>query len=273
MATIGGALLPHLTVVAGWHRRDVLRVLGYLGFSAATGCGQVSESADDRGQFAGIDPDDYFYEDTDQAAAADRTIAAAMAVLLPSDFDAAGALEVEAMDMLRLENFIPTARTQNLLPPLPAVLDREPEVFDEPIRIAIAATLDGLASAERPLVRFSRLSDDEKGDALDRGFDDPAARPMLLFLRAACFLAWLGAVRSDAGLVAIGYPPFENFDDGVAVSGYPRTTDGRLVDAENEDLDALAAAGMLDDYTYNRAPEPTPGDDLSLVLDAGGDLI
>ena len=40
-------------------------------------------------------------------------------------------------------------------------------------------------------------------------------------------------------------------------SGYPRT----LPD------------GTIDDYTDNRAPAATPGDDLSLVLDARGDLL
>jgi hypothetical protein len=88
----------------------------------------------------------------------------------------------------------------------------------------------------------------------------------------AAFLAWLGAVRSDIGLVAIGYPPFENHADGLAVSGYPRTTDGRLVDAEAEDLAALAASGELDDYTYNQVPAATAGVDLDDVLDARGDL-
>jgi hypothetical protein len=94
----------------------------------------------------------------------------------------------------------------------------------------------------------------------------------MLVLRAACFTSFLGAIDSDAGLRAVGFPAFEDMAAGIAVSGYPRTRDGRLIDAETEDLDALARAGELDDYTYNLQPEPTPGDDLSLVINADGDL-
>ena len=57
-----------------------------------------------------------------------------------------------------------------------------------------------------------------------------------------------------------------------AVSGYPRTRSGRTVDAAHENLAQLAAAHDLDDYTFNLAPAPTPGDDLTLLIDANGDL-
>ena len=48
-------------------------------------------------------------------------------------------------------------------------------------------------------------------------------------VRSACFVAYLGAAYSDVGLREIGFPPFENLADGLAVSGYPRTRTGRLI--------------------------------------------
>jgi len=46
------------------------------------------------------------------------------------------------------------------------------------------------------------------------------------------------------------------------------TAQGQLEVLEREPV-----LGRLDDYTFNQAPAPTHGDDLSLVLNADGDLL
>lgn len=183
-----------------------------------------------------------------------------------------GALEAGANGLLALDDFARLAAARGLLAPLSddvlALLAQGSVAF----RATLAAELDLLATWQRPLSGFRDLPRHLQEAAVDDGMGDDALRPLLEVARVAAFLAWLGAVRSDVGLVAIGYPPFEDHADGLAVSGYPRTTDGRLVDAETEDLGALAASGELDDYTYNQAPTPTAGLDLDDVLDARGDL-
>ncbi len=147
------------------------------------------------------------------------------------------------------------------------------EELGDAFRVVLNGDLDALALLQRPLTPFRDLPRKLQEAVVRNAFADPARRPAMLVMRAACFTAYLGAASSDVGLRAIGYPPFENFADGLAVSGYPRTRSGRLIDASTEDLAALEAAGDLDDYTYNRAPAPTPGDDLLGVLDTDGDLL
>jgi hypothetical protein len=140
-------------------------------------------------------------------------------------------------------------------------------------RETLNRALDAAALVQKPLTKFQDLPRALQEAAVDQAFDDPAQKTALLVVRAACMTAYLGAVENDAGLQDVGFPPFESFADGLAVRGYPRTKSGRLVDATTESLAQLDADGDLDDYTYNREPEPTPGDDLSNVLDANGDLL
>lgn len=251
-------------------------MLGLLGLGTA--CGARTEDPPP-GKFDALDPENYDYREVDELTQAEATLMAAFDVLLPSERDADGQLvspganDVGTLDMLRLANFVPAARRLNLLPGLPAVLDRTPEAFDEAVRFVLAADLDALAFAQRPFTAFRRLPRALQEAALDEGFEDPERAVGLTFLRAACFLAFLGGSESKIGLEAIGFPKFEDPGANIAVRGYPRTIDGRLVDANTEDLAALAAQGVLDDYTYNRAPAPTAGEDLSALLDAHGDLL
>ncbi|MEQ8277569.1 MAG: hypothetical protein RMA76_35290 [Deltaproteobacteria bacterium] len=257
-------------------RREVMQVLGLLGLGAA--CGVRTEEPPP-GKFDALDPENYTYREVEELTQAEATLRVAFDVLLPSERDASGSVvspganDVDTLAMLALANFVPAARELNLLPVLPAVLDRTPEAFDDAVRLVLAADLDALAFDQRPFTAFRRLPRDLQEAAIDEGFEDPERAVGLTFLRAACFLAWLGGGESKAGLVAIGFPPFEDPAANIAIRGYPRTTDGRLVDAETEDLGALAAAGVLDDYTFNRTPAPTPGEDLATLLDANGDLL
>jgi hypothetical protein len=199
-------------------------------------------------------------------------------VLLPAETDASGnvtspgAREVEADRVLRLDTFVPLAMAAGFLPPLPDHVTRG-FATEGAAREALNLDLDALASLERPLTAFRDLPRDLQQRVLDAALANDAHRPAILVVRAAALAAWLGALYSDKGLCEIGFPAFENFEDGLAVSGYPRTKSGRLVDAAKEDLAALAAKGDLDDYTYARAPLPTPSDDLSRVIDANGDLV
>jgi hypothetical protein len=166
-----------------------------------------------------------------------------------------GSVEAGAERVLSLDNFVFLARAQGLLPNVAADFEA-PGGFDEAFHRLLNADLDALAFLQRPLTEFRHLPPHLMEAAVKAGFDDPALAPQLGFVRAACFLAFLGAVHSDAGLVAIGFPPFEDFEQKIAVSGYPR----------------LLASGATDDCTYNRAPDPTPGEDHSLVIDANGDF-
>jgi hypothetical protein len=199
-------------------------------------------------------------------------------VILPAERDAKGnvttpgAREAGAMDVLRLKDFVPLATARGWIPPAPDAVTKTLADVDGAFRAALVADLDLRALAYDALTTFRDLPRKEQEDIVARAFDDPARRPGMLLVRAACFAAWLGAITSDLGLRAIGFPPFEDWDARLAVSGYPRTKGGRLVDPTIENLPALAASGQLDDYTFNRAPEPTPGEDLSTILDASGDL-
>lgn len=222
-------------------------------------------------------PADEPTDDPDQAA--DANVRALMDVLIPADFDeagelsAVGALEAGAFDVLRLSNFVPTARALALLPETTVGGYDDLETFDAAIKAIVSTDLNLLAFEQHPATPFSRLTRAEQEHVVHGAMADPVMRPLVLLVRAACFVAFLGAMNNDLGLRYIGFPAFEDWDDRLASRGYPRTKDGRLVDPETEDLAALEAADNLDDYTYNRAPEPTPGDDLSDVVDASGDLI
>lgn len=200
-------------------------------------------------------------------------------VLLPTERDAKGkvlspgAREVDVDGALRIESFVAAATAQGLIPPLPDVDVQRFSGAADAFRIALNAELAVLAARHRPLTAFRDLPRAIQETIVSDAFADDVQRPLVLVARAACFLAFLGAVTNDIGLRAVGFPPFESFEDGRAVSGYPRTKSGRLIDATKEDLAALAAKGDLDDYTYARAPAATAGEDLGTILDLDGDLL
>ena len=199
-------------------------------------------------------------------------------VILPAEIDATGKItspggrEAGVDKVLRIESFVPLAIAQGFLPSLTDAEVSGLRDLAGSFRATLNADLDLLAVAERPLTMFRDLPRTMQESVVTRAFADPAQRPAMLVVRAACFTAYLGAAFSDVGLQAVGFPPFESFDDGLAVSGYPRTRSGRKIDAAKEDLGKLFAAGDLDDYTYNRAPAPTDGEDLAKLVDANGDL-
>ena len=206
-------------------------------------------------------------------------VAALCDVLLPSEHDANGKLispgarEVDVDGALRIQDFVAVASAQGLVPPLPDADVRRLGGATDAFRAALNVELAALAAREKPLTAFRDLPRATQEKIVAAAFDDDAQRPLVLVARAACFLAFLGAVTNDVGLRYVGFPPFESFADGLAVSGYPRTKSGRLIDATKENLAALAAKGDLDDYTYDRAPDATAGDNLGAVLDAAGDLL
>lgn len=206
-------------------------------------------------------------------------VAALCDVLLPTEYDRAGKLaspgasEANVDGVLRIQDFVAVATAQGILPPLPTTLVARLSGAADALRAAANADLAVLASRHKPLTAFRDLPRALQEKVVADAFADDAQRPLLVVLRAATFLAFLGAVTNDVGLRAVGFPPFESFEDGLAVSGYPRTKGGRLIDASKEDLASLAGKGDLDDYTYNREPARLAGDLLATVLDAAGDLL
>jgi hypothetical protein len=183
-------------------------------------------------------------------------------VLIPAERDekngtllSPGAREARPSDILSIDRFAALAVALGFLPSSSSSSPPQLEELDalgDGLRAALNANLDVLAFAEKPLTPFRDLPRAQKEAIVERAFDDDRQRPLMLVARAAAFFAYLGAITSDVGLVAIGYPPFEDFKGGVAVSGYP-TKDA--------------------DYTFNETP-PSGGDDLSAILDeATGDLI
>jgi hypothetical protein len=168
-------------------------------------------------------------------------------VLLPAEAGSPGAREAGVDRVLEVEHFARLAVAQGLLPPLDEGVLSALDDLSGTARGALNATLDARAQLERPLARFSELDRTTQEKIVAHGFEDDAQRPVLLVMRAACFVAWLGAVVNDAGLRDVGFPPFENFDDGLASSGFS-------------------------DYSVNQPPAATAGDDLSSLLTAGGDL-
>jgi hypothetical protein len=184
-------------------------------------------------------------------------------VLLPTELDASGkvvspgAREADVDGALRIEDFVAIATAQGLVPPLPEADVARLSGAADAFRAALNVELAALATRHRPLTSFRDLPRATQEQIVVDAFDDDVQRPLVIVARAACFVAFLGAVTNDVGLRAVGFPPFESFADGLAVSGYPRKN----------------AKGQLDDYTYNRAPAPTPAEDLTRILDAAGDLL
>src|SRR5262249_7393754 len=143
---------------------------------------------------------------------------AVLDILLPKEPERPGAREVFADRFLRLEAFVPWAVASGLLPRLSDAAMATAANFDAAFRTVINRELDRRAGLERPLTSFRDLSRPVRETIVAQMFDDSWGRAPLLVLRAACFFGYLGAVYSDAGLIAVGFPPFENFADGLAVS-------------------------------------------------------
>lgn len=256
-------------------RRHALELL--LGLGVLAGC---SRGADDSGPATPFAlPAQVPSGEVPAAGRFSDDVAALCDVLLPTELDAQdkvispGAREADVDGALRIQDFVAIASAQGILPPLADADVRRLGGATDVFRATLNAELAVLAARQRPLTAFRDLPRAVQEQVVADAFADDAQRPLVLVARAACFLAFLGAVTNDVGLRYVGFPPFESFEDGRAVSGYPRTKSGRLVDATRENLADLAAKGDLDDYTYARVPAPTAGDDLSAVLDAAGDLL
>ena len=267
----------------GINRRTMLRVLAALGFMPACSLDPSALSDDEEEvlppwpEGPWNEPPDEPIDDPEEATSAN--IDALMEILIPSDRDedgamiSPGALDVGARDLLSLATFVPAARAVGLLPEAELEGYEDLEVFGGALEAIVSADLDVMAGQQHLLTPFSGLTKAEQERAVSDAMNDDLMRPLLLVVRAACFIAYLGAVDNDLGLQAIGFPAFVDLDDRVANTGYPRRTDGEPLDPDSDDLAALDEAGLLDDYTYNREPEPTVGDALSDVVDAYGDLI
>lgn len=263
------------------HRRQFLQWLALLGMAPSLSACESQQSGERMRPRFWDPPHDTVIPPSDDDED-DEVMRALIDVLVPAEYDdggamtSPGALETGALEVLALRSFLPAARGLGFVRALPSELDAAFELgapaFDRALRAIVRHDLDALADDLAPGARFTALDPAEQRSVIAEAFRDPLKSAALLYVRAASFVAYLGAVRSDQGLVAVGFPPFEDFDGRIAVSGYPRTISGRLVDANREDLDALRARGELDDYTYARRPEPTPDDDLMDVLDASGDL-
>lgn len=178
-------------------------------------------------------------------------------LIIPAERDAVGNLispgarEAKPDGILSIDRFAALASALGFLPPLSEATLRGFAELGGAFRVAINANLDALAFVERPLTPFRDLPRESQEAVVARAFDDERQRPAMLVLRAAAFFAWLGAITSDVGLRAVGFPPFEDFAAGIAVSGYPMGGE---------------------DYTFNEEPKATT-DDLDGVLDAYGDLV
>ena len=195
--------------------------------SVGSNGGTRNERVDPRADEDLLD-DDVTFEDS---------VDAAFETLLPAERDASGtvtvpgAREAGAGRVLETEGFGLFALAQGFVP---KVSERALAIIEQTgpaLRAALNAELDVLASAKRPLVAFAHLPAKLREEILGAVLDDPTRAGPMLLVRAACFTAYLGAVTSDVGLRAVGFPPFEDFAKGRAVSGYPRTRSGRLVDA------------------------------------------
>ncbi len=232
---------------AFFSRREALWLLGLAG--AGCGSGVLAPK-----KFTL--PDQVPSKVVEPAALYADSVDALFDVLLPAEPQSPGAREANVDAVFRTEGLVRLAIAQGMLKPLSEAVVSGLDDLSRTTRAALNRDLDVLASLEVPLTPFSALPREVQVAIVTRAFDDPLRRPTLLVVRAACFLAYLGGGPSDVGLRAIGFPPFESLEDRLAVSGYPRMTNGQV-----------------DDYTFNRAPGPTPGDDLSTVINADGDLL
>ena len=203
------------------------------------------------------------------------SVDALLDVLVPADRDAKGtvtspgARETSAGQLFGDTELVALAQGLGYLPALSDSALTAAQSSEGGLRAAISAALDVAASRERPLTAFSDLDRDAQLRVVDAMYTDSTLSTLVEVVRVIALVAYLGAIYNDQGLIAVGFPPSENFADGLAVSGYPRTTTGQLINPESANLHALAANGTLDDYTFNEAP---PAFAVALGLDPRGDL-
>ena len=226
-------------------RREALWLLGLAGCGSAVSAPKPITL-----------PDEVPSREVDAAPKYSDSVDALFDVLLPAEKQSPGAREVNVDAVMRTEGLVRLAIAQGFIAPMAQTLVSAFDQLATSARVALNRDLDLLASFELPLTPFSQLPPATQVAVVSRAFDDPLRRPTLLVVRAVCFLAYLGGGQSDLGLRTLGFPKFENLGDGLAVSGYPRMTEGKV-----------------DDYTFNQQPAPTNGDDLSLVLTPEGDLL
>ena len=203
-------------------------------------------------------------------------VEAALEVLLPPEVDelgdivGPGAVEVRAFEVLAGRRFVPALQDRGLLPRWSGVtVDLEPEGA---VTTALALDLARAAARTMPGSAFRNLPPGPQEIALRDGLADPTRQWLYESARAACFVAYLGAVHTDEGLQRIGFPPYVDFRQRIANEGYPRRIDGTALTLGSPEIARLLATGQLDHYSHERAPQPTPGDDLALVLDPDGEL-
>ncbi len=169
-------------------------------------------------------------------------------VLLPAERDARGnvtvpgAREANADAVMRLESVVRLAIAQGFIAPMSENLLAAVDDLAGSARAALNRDLDLLASFEHPLLPFWKLPLEAQNAIVSRAFDDPTRRPVMLVMRAVCFLAYLGGGPSDVGLQALGYPAFENVEAGLAI-GVPAHARRALGECRNRrPAGALAAA-------------------------------
>lgn len=232
-------------------RREALWLLGLAGCGSAVSAPKPLTL-----------PDEVPSREAGPASVYADSVDALFDVLLPAERTATGvvtnpgAREVNVDAVMRTEGVVRLAIAQGFIAPMAETLVSVLDQLATSARVALNRDLDLLASLEMPLTPFSHLPTKTQIAVVARAFEDPVRKPTFLVIRAVAFLAYLGGGPSDLGLRTLGFPKFENLADGLAVTGYPRMTDGQV-----------------DDYTFNQQPPPTNGDDLSLVLTPEGDLL
>lgn len=261
-------------------RRAWMRgVLGAAGCTVA-GCAPV---ADDEGPWPDLDlpwddGDARGLDLVDVDEVERLEIEALMEVLLPADVDergvvvGVGAREVRAFDVMRIRRFVPLAQSRGLLPRALGQEFDDAAALDRALIAVLAADLGARAQERVVGLPFRDLPREEQEQVVSDAFEDPRRRDLYQVARAACMLAYLGALYTDEGLVAVGFPPFADRGERLANTGYPRTPEGVIANPSAVDMAALRADGRLDHYSYDRRPGPTDDDDLSGVLSSTGDL-
>jgi hypothetical protein len=222
-------------------RREILVVA--LAIAACRPPPRVSSPSQRPDEIPGDPPPDERFSDS---------VDALFDVLLPAELDgngallSAGARETGADTVMETQSLVQLLIAQGLIGPLTA---DEIAAFDDlrgAARAGLNAQLDLLAEEEQPNTAFRHLSRPLQEKIVQRAFDDDAMKPLMQVLRTVCFVGWLGGTDDDRGLRELGFPAFEQ--------------PGQL------------ESHGFSDYSFDRAPEATPGDDLSAVMTPTGDL-
>ncbi|MFT3836038.1 MAG: hypothetical protein QM723_03450 [Myxococcaceae bacterium] len=222
-------------------RREILAVaLAIAGCRARPMPGNPAKLPD---QLPGDPPPDERFSDS---------VDALFDVLLPAELDADGALlsvgarETGADQVMETQSLVKLLIAQGLIGPLEENVIAALDDLRVTARASLNVQLDLLAQQERPDTAFRHLSRPLQEKVVQRAFDDDAMKPVMQVLRAVCFVGWLGGTDDDRGLRELGFPAF-------AQPGQ------------------LESSGFSD-YSFDRDPGVTPGDDLSAVMTSTGDL-